>query len=703
MVSSKQDILKKFYGYNDFRYTQEAIIDSILAAKDTLAIMPTGAGKSLCYQISSQLLPGVTLVISPLISLMKDQVDDLLQRGINAAFINSSLSYEELCLTLRRAETGSYKIIYIAPERLASERFLQMLARLSVSQVAVDEAHCISQWGHDFRPSYQSITQALRALPNRPVISAYTATATQAVRQDIVRLLKLNTPKIFVSGLDRPNLTFSLRRFMAAKSKREAILDYLKNNYQKSGIIYATTRKEVEEIAEFLQRQGHAVGKYHAGLADAERTVTQEAFINDQLDIIVATNAFGMGIDKPDIRFVLHNSMPKNLEAYYQEAGRAGRDGEPADCMLFFCSGDQAMLRFFIENAETAEERKVDEYRSLAEMLNYCSTADCLRKTVLNYLGDSYTQTGCANCSNCTDVFVKTDDSATARQVVGAVLEIEQKLGYNFGKKTIADVIYGADTAMIRERRLNKLSGYGSLRGKGLPAIKNLLEQLIADRSLAVTEGQFPTVFVAANGRALLDGERIFMLRQPVGKPVEQINLPASRLPEYSNTLFEQLRAVRSQLATRDNVRPYMVFGDKTLAEFCRQLPTDQVALIGIYGVGEAKSAKYGCFFADIIKKHCEVNNIPVAKPVPVLPVSRTATSATSVNDQQLFEKLRALRLKIAKSEGVPAFRIFTDKTLMDMTYKRPATREAMLVVSGVGSAKYAKYGERFVVLISGV
>ncbi|MEI6285340.1 MAG: DNA helicase RecQ [Bacillota bacterium] len=702
MVLSKQDILKKFYGFNDFRYTQEAIIDSILATKDTLAIMPTGAGKSLCFQISAQLLPGVTLVISPLISLMKDQVDDLLQRGISAAFINSSLSYEDLCLTLNKAEKGSYKIIYIAPERLASARFMQMLARLSVSQVAVDEAHCISQWGHDFRPSYQNITEALRMLPNRPVISAYTATATQAVRQDIVRLLKLDAPRIFVSGLDRPNLTFSMRRFAVAKSKREAILAYLKNHYQKSGIIYATTRKEVEEVAEFLQRHGHAVGKYHAGLADVERTATQEAFINDQLDIIVATNAFGMGIDKPDIRFVLHNSMPKNLEAYYQEAGRAGRDGEPADCMLFFCSGDQAMLRFFIENGEAAEERKLDEYRSLAEMINYCSTTSCLRKTVLDYLGDDHTQTSCNNCSNCTDVFVKTDDSDSGRLVVGAVLEIEQSLGYNFGKKMIADVLYGADTETIRERRLNKLNGYGSLRGKGQAAIKNLIEQLIADRSLAVTDGQFPTVFVAANGRALLEGERMFMLREQIGKPVERSSSPLTRLPEYSNALFEQLRAVRSQLAARDNVRPYMVFGDKTLAEFCRQLPTDQIALTGIYGVGEAKSVKYGCYFVDIIKKHCEVNNIPLAKPVAVLPKIKTSTSADSVSDQQLFEKLRALRLKIAKSEGVPAFRVFTDKTLTDMTYKRPTTREAMLVVTGVGAAKYASYGERFVAVIIG-
>jgi len=698
VVSSKQEILKNFYGYNDFRYTQEAIIDSILSAKDTLAIMPTGAGKSLCYQISAQLLPGITLVISPLISLMKDQVDDLLQRGITAAFINSSLSYDELRQTLNKAERGIYKLIYIAPERLASERFLQLLSRLTISQVAVDEAHCISQWGHDFRPSYQNITEALRMLPNRPVITAYTATATKAVRQDIVRLLKLVTPSIFISGLDRPNLTFSLRRFTAAKSKREALREYLKNHYQKSGIIYATTRKEVEEIAEFLQRHGHAVGKYHAGLADAERTATQDAFINDQLDIIVATNAFGMGIDKPDIRFVLHNSMPKNLEAYYQEAGRAGRDGEPAECMLFFCSGDQAMLRFFIENGEAAEERKKDEYRSLAEMLNYCSTTSCLRKTVLNYLGDRYAQTGCNNCSNCIDVFVKTDDSDTGRQIVGVVLEIEQSLGYNLGKKTIADVLYGADTAPIRERRLNKLSGYASLRAKGLAAIKNLVDQLIADRSLTVTDGQYPTVFVAANGRALLEGERIFMRREPVGKLVEQASQSVALLPDYSNALFEQLRAIRGQLAVRDNVRPYMIFGDKTLAELCRQLPTDQIALMTIYGVGEAKSVKYGQFFADVIKKYCETNNISGAKPAANSLKSKNSTSGS--NDQQLFNKLRELRLQIAKAEGFPAFRVFTDKTLTEMASRRPVDREEMLSITGVGEAKYAKYGKQFCAVI---
>ena len=700
MVSSKQAILKKFYGFDEFRYTQEAIIDSILSSRDTLAIMPTGAGKSLCYQVSAQLLPGITLVISPLISLMKDQVDDLLQRGINAAFINSSLSYDELCLTLNKAENGIYKLIYIAPERLASARFMQLLARLTISQVAVDEAHCISQWGHDFRPSYQNITEVLRVLPNRPVISAYTATATQAVRQDIVRLLKLKEPSIFISGLDRPNLTFSLRRFAAAKSKREAILEYLKDHYQKSGIIYATTRKEVEDIADLVQRHGHAVGKYHAGLADDERTATQDAFINDQLNIIVATNAFGMGIDKPDIRFVLHNSMPKNLEAYYQEAGRAGRDGEPSECMLYFCSGDQAMLRFFIENSEATEERKKDEYRSLAEMLNYCSTAGCLRKTVLNYLGDRYGQTGCNNCSNCTEVFVKTDDSDTGRQIVSLVLEIENKLGYNFGKKAIADVLYGADTAPIRERRMNKLSGYGSLRGKGLAAIKNLIDQLIADRSLTVTDGQYPTVFVAANGRALLEGERVFMLREQVGKPVAPASRPVSRLPDYSNTLFEQLRVVRGQLAVRDDVRPYMIFGDKTLVELCRQLPITQLALTSIYGIGEAKSLKYGQFFVDIIKKHCLENNIPVTQPVAISAKIDNVNSGSRSNDQRLFAKLRELRLKIATAEGFPAFCVFTDKTLTEMASQRPVNREEILNISGVGEAKFKKYGQQFLALI---
>jgi ATP-dependent DNA helicase RecQ len=584
ILEKARQILQKYYGYPSFREGQEKIIHSILQANDTFAIMPTGAGKSICFQIPALLFPGVTLVISPLISLMKDQVDALGSLGIAAAFINSSLDYWEVEERVDRAKRGEYKILYIAPERLEVKTFLALVRTLEISMLVVDEAHCISQWGHDFRPSYLSVAPLIQALPRRPILSAFTATATEEVKQDIVNRLFLAQTNVFVTGFDRRNLSFEVNR---GENKRDFVLKYLADNRDQSGIIYAATRKEVDNLFELLQKKGLAVGRYHAGLGDAERIRSQEEFLYDDLRVMVATNAFGMGIDKSNVRYVIHYNMPKNIEAYYQEAGRAGRDGELGECILLFGAQDIILQKYLIDQTALAPERKMNEFKKLQTMVDYCHTQKCLRKFILEYFGDNVENLVCGNCGNCNDDRELTDITAVAQTIFSCIIRMKER----FGVTMIAEVLKGSKGKKILQLRFDLLSTYGLLKERTLEEIKDLINLLIAEDYLALTEGEYPVVKTRPQAIAVLKNEaRVF-----------QKELSKKTKVEADNTLFEKLRVLRREISQTEKVPPYIIFADSTLRQMCDDCPTNMKTMLRIKGVGEAKFAKYGAQFLKVI------------------------------------------------------------------------------------------------------
>lgn len=599
MSFNSMQLLKKYFGYSAFRGGQQKIIDSILSGRDTFAIMPTGAGKSICYQIPALMRDGVTLVISPLISLMKDQVDSLNTIGIPATFINSSLSAREVGIRMHRTYAGEYKLLYVAPERLESEEFIQLANSLAISLIAVDEAHCVSQWGHDFRPSYRSIAPFISKLTKRPIVSIFTATATAEVKEDIVSLLKLKNPNIFITGFDRENLSFSV---IKGQNKTDFILNYLKSNPQ-DGIIYAATRKEVDNLYLLLKNKGYSVGKYHAGLSEAERTSVQEDFSYDRLNIMVATNAFGMGIDKSNVRFVIHYNMPKNMEAYYQEAGRAGRDGEKSDCILLFSAQDIFLQKYLIEQTTLDPERKANEYHKLQIMSDYCHTPRCLRKYILEYFGEKDLPDNCGNCSNCNDDSELCDITIAAQKIFSCILRIKER----YGITVIADILKGANNKKIRELAFNKLSTYGLLKNLPLQSIKDLINLLIAEDYLALTEGAYPVVRLGAKAVDVLHGKASVMQKIPAAPAQNNI---ASDLDQV---LFDKLRQLRRQFAVEENVPPFVIFADSTLKELAKHKPTTLKDMLNIKGVGEVKLKRYGAAFIEAIADY-----LPAATKSPV-------------------------------------------------------------------------------------
>lgn len=611
----KYQILKQYFGYDTFREGQELLVDSILAGRDVLGIMPTGAGKSLCFQIPALMLDGITLVISPLISLMKDQVGALNQAGIHAAFLNSSLTEKQYFKALEYARAGRYPIIYVAPERLLTDSFLSFALNAKIAMVAVDEAHCVSQWGQDFRPSYLKITEFIDKLPVRPVVSAFTATATREVKEDIGDILMLKNPVVASTGFDRENLYFAVA---APKDKYGTLINYIDRHPAESGIIYCLTRKLVEEISKKLIKDGYSVTRYHAGLSDRERQQNQDDFLYDRSRIMVATNAFGMGIDKSNVRFVVHYNMPKNMESYYQEAGRAGRDGQPAECILLYGGQDVITNQLFIEHNQDNQE--LDEftrnlvmerdYDRLRKMTFYCFTNECLRSYILRYFGE-YGAGYCGNCKNCLTQFKEVDITEAARSIAGCVQACRQRYGVN----VILDTVHGADTAKIRQYRMNENPYYGTLDKMSMPKLRQIMNYLQLKGYLTVTNDEYAIVKLTETSRNLIEGTELLsmkMAKEQAGKKgagAEQASgkrkgaAKPTGIPEKEQPLFEKLRALRAQIAREEKVPPYIVFSDKTLAHMCVVKPKNKEEMLTVSGVGEFKFDKYGERFLKAIKE----------------------------------------------------------------------------------------------------
>ena len=609
----KYEVLKQYFGYDEFRDEQNVLIDSILEGRDTLGIMPTGAGKSLCYQIPALLMGGITIVVSPLISLMKDQVEALNQAGVHAAYLNSSLTVNQYYTALRYAKEGRYPIIYVAPERLDTGEFLDFAMHTDISMVAVDEAHCVSQWGQDFRPSYLKIVTFIEKLPKRPVVSAFTATATAEVRADIADILRLREPLVTTTGFDRPNLYFAVQ---SPKDKFAALLNYVERHKGESGIIYCLTRKYVEDVCERLQAEGFSVTRYHAGLSDGERKSNQEDFIYDRADIMVATNAFAMGIDKSNVRYVVHYNMPKNMESYYQEAGRAGRDGEASECILLYGGQDVVTNQLFIDNNRendeldefTAEVVKERDRERLRKMTFYCFTNECLRDYILRYFGE-YGENYCGNCSNCLSQFETVDVTESAAAVVNCVSACRQRYGIN----VILDTVHGANTAKIRQYRMDENPQYGVLAKVPLYRLRQIINHLLLKEYLMLTTDGYSIVKLTEKSGQITGGEEQITMKMPKeaeketkkhketkGKKKKTAGLSAADEP-----MFEKLRELRMEIAREEKVPPYLVFSDKTLVHMCVEKPADRAGMLSVSGVGEYKYEKYGERFLEEIQKLC--------------------------------------------------------------------------------------------------
>ncbi|MDR3222389.1 MAG: RecQ family ATP-dependent DNA helicase [Methanobrevibacter sp.] len=790
MTEIKQ-LLKRYFGYDNFLLGQEELLNSILSGRDVLGVMPTGSGKSICYQLPGIIFDGLTIIISPLISLMKDQVNILKINSIASAYINSSLSYDEYESVIDGILSGKYKIIYVAPERLESDDFLETISHKSVSMVAIDEAHCVSQWGHDFRPSYLKIQEFISKINGDPVIAAFTATATKNVRKDIVNQIGLTNPNIVSTGYDRKNLYFEVRK---KKDKFPEVLKILALEEGNSGIIYCTTRKTVEEVTTKLIDKGYNATRYHAGLSDSERNKNQEKFILDEKPVMVATNAFGMGIDKSNVNFVIHYNMPKNLEHYYQEAGRAGRDGSPARCILLYSYQDIIINKFLIEKTIERENYKDSKlkinkinqnYKLLNKIQGYCTTKECYRQYILNYFGDSFDDY-CGNCYNCNGDFEEIDVKNEAIQIVSTLKSLNKK-NRNFGKTMIIDILKGSKTKKIRDFSFDQLPSYNQLNNKSKEEIGLIIDFLIDKKYLRISGNKYPVIKLWKDFNNIFDNETQLKMKIATAdtnilnekkytdetKPhfedelnsftkskkaksnnISKMNITKNKskmntskyakskrdksikkdktskinndsinkINNNSNDLFENLRKVRLNIAKNEGIPPFMIFHDSTLNDMCKRLPNTKNEFLKVSGVGKVKLEKYGEIFINAINNWSNVNNTnknsnnnsleynlkynennyknnnsDVKKGKLNNSIKELNKSEDIKIDSNLFKKLKEIRIKISKDEGIPAFMIFHDSSLREMCKHLPTSKSEFLAISGVGEVKLKKYANTFI------
>lgn len=599
-MSDKLSVLKDYFGHDSFRDGQEQIVDALLDGRDALCIMPTGAGKSMCYQIPALLFDGVTIVVSPLISLMKDQVGSLVQSGVPAAYINSSLSYPQFLRVLSNVEHGKYKIIYVAPERLLTDGFLDTCKKIKISMVAVDEAHCVSQWGQDFRPSYLKIISFVESLANRPIVGAFTATATNDVKEDIKKILRLENPFEITTGFDRPNLFFGV---IKSSSKDEKLIDLIRERGDRSGIVYCATRKNVESVCELLCDNGFSATRYHAGLDEYERRKNQEDFVFDRKNIMVATNAFGMGIDKSNVTYVIHYNMPKNIESYYQEAGRAGRDGGEADCILLYSPKDVRLNRFMIENFEGNDELTIEEneqirerdFERLKHMTFYSTTNDCLRGFILRYFGGDK-KAYCGKCSNCLSVHKLVDVTIDAQKIMSCIA----RTGQRYGKTVICDVLKGSKSEKILKAELNNQSTYGIMKEVTARHIFGTID-FLAEKEYISADNETEALKLLPKSRDVLFGrERLVMKKVENSEKVVKTHRP--EVPVNAD-LLDALKALRKSIASKKSVPAYVIFSDATLTDMCKKCPETPDEMLEVSGVGRTKLEKFGKEFLEVIAK----------------------------------------------------------------------------------------------------
>lgn len=621
-----QEVLKKYYGYDNFRPGQDKIINHILNNEDCLGIMPTGAGKSVCYQVPAMILPGVTLVISPLISLMKDQVDALNEIGIPSAYINSTLSNSQYSQTVQNMLSNIYKIIYVAPERLDTDSFINILNQLNISMITIDEAHCVSQWGHDFRPSYREIANVILNLKKRPIISAFTATATQIVKEDIIKLLHLSNPFTLTTGFDRKNLHFAVE---TPENKKKFLIDFLDKNKKDSGIIYCSTRKTVDSLYENLLKMEYNVCKYHGGMTEKNRSKAQDDFTYDRATIMIATNAFGMGIDKSNIRFVVHYNMPKDLESYYQEAGRGGRDGADAKCILLFSRSDIVTNKFLIE--QTSLENQKVEYDKLNDMIDYCNTDKCLRKYILEYFDEEPEFEHCDNCSNCLSDIETTDITIDAKKILSCIKRMNER----FGSGLVTDVLKGSNSAKIKSFGFDKLSTYGIMSEYSKDTIKDLIYFLITEEYIINAGDKYPILTLSPTANEILFRDKKIFIKKKIEKIIPKETSSNNKVNNlnYDEKLFDILRELRKEIAEINNIPPFIVFGDISLKEMSTYYPITVEKMLQINGVGTNKLEKYGKIFIETIQTYVTENNIEVSsipkdieKPIAITPPATKKT-----------------------------------------------------------------------------
>lgn len=620
------EILKKYFGYDNFRAGQAEIINHILNKEDCLGIMPTGAGKSICYQIPAMIFDGITVVISPLISLMKDQVDSLNQVGITSTYINSSLTENEYLQTIQNIYHGMYKIIYVAPERFFSDTFINMLNFLDISMIAVDEAHCVSQWGHDFRPSYCEISKVISSLSKRPIIVSFTATATQVVKDDIIKLLNLHTPFVLTTGFDRQNLYFSVQ---TPESKKEFLLNFLEEHKNISGIIYCSTRKTVDEVYERLLVYGYKVSKYHAGMSEKNRTNSQDDFVYDRTEIMVATNAFGMGIDKSNVRYVIHYNMPSDLESYYQEAGRAGRDGDKAECVLLFSRADVVTNKFLIEHS--SEGNHVNEYQKLNDIVDYCNSSKCLRSYILEYFGETPNFNNCKFCSNCNSEIEITDITTDSKKILSCIKRMNER----FGAGLVADVLKGSKSAKVKSFGFDSLSTYGIMSEYSKDTIRDLISFLVAEGYIKSIGDKYPILTLDIKANDVLFSNTQVVIKKKIErilKPEKNSKYDFESLP-FDVKLFEILRELRMEVAVKNNVPPFIIFADVSLKQMSTYYPTDVDSMHKISGVGSFKLEKYGDIFIDAIRDYVTEHEI---KKSYILEKPKNNTTSTPKIDTKL-------------------------------------------------------------------